>query len=242
LRLFAPAFAPGELDTHTAEVRWAGQVLGEARDWDVFVTQSLPPLVAAHGDAELAREMLRRARAHQRAARKAAREAIRSTRYGIAMIRLLRWAQAQVPLQAAPCPLVEFASGRLRKGHKRVRAGAAAFASLGAQERHRLRLAVKRQRYAAEFLGALFRAPRVRRHLRRLADAQEALGAANDGANALAHLERLDPAQGLREFARGWFAARDADGLPRAAATLERAAREKRFWMKLPATEPEPAP
>jgi inorganic triphosphatase YgiF len=242
LRLFGQALTPGEDAAFAEDLRWAAGLLGRCRDWDVFVTETLPPLIAAHGDAATGRSLLARARMRQREARRLAREAILSPRYGLAMIRLGRWVSAPAEPPEGVEPLKDFASGRLRKGAKRLAAQQAAFATMDAAGRHRLRILVKRQRYAVEFLGSLFRTPLVKRHVRGLSRVQDTLGLANDCANALAHVRELSPTPAFEEFARGWFAAREAAGVETAALALEAAAGERRFWRrKPPAPEAPPA-
>jgi len=235
LRLFREALPPGTDAAFADDLRWIAGILGRCRDWDVFVTQTLPPLVAAQGDAAAGRALLARARARQREARAAARQALDSIRYGLAMIRLGRWLSTPGgPDEGAPS-LKDFASRKLRKGAARISIGPAAFARVDAPARHRLRILVKRQRYAVEFLGSLFRAQRVRRHVRALSRVQEDLGLANDCANALAHVRELAPPAGFVEFSRGWFAAREAAGVAAASRSLARATRARRFWRGKPA-------
>jgi inorganic triphosphatase YgiF len=243
LRLFRGAIPPGEDAAFAEDLRWAAGVLGQCRDWDVFVTETLPPLFAAYGDPQAVRALGARARARQRESRRAAREAIVSPRYGLTMIRVARWLSAPAAPAAGLEPLEQFASRRLRKGARRVAAQAAAFAGLDAPARHRLRILVKRQRYAVEFLGSLFRPRAVKRHVRALSRVQDALGLANDCANALAHVRELDPPPAFLEFARGWFAAREAAGVESAGRLLERAVGRHRFrHRKPPAPPPEPPP
>ncbi len=239
LRLFRGALPPGEDAAFAEDLRWAASVLGRCRDWDVFVTETLAPLVAAQGDAQAGKALLARARARQREARRAAREAIVSPRYGLAMIRVARWVSAPAEPPEGVEPLEDFASRRLRKGARRVAAGARSFATLDAAARHRLRILVKRQRYAVEFLGSLFKARPARRHVRALSRVQDALGLANDCANALAHVRELSPPPEFAEFSRGWFAAREAAGVEAAARALAEAAGVRRFWRRKP---PEAAP
>jgi CHAD domain-containing protein len=156
------------------------------------------------------------------------------------MIRLSRWVSAPAEPPEGAEPPKDFASRSLRKGARRVREGADAFATLDVAGRHRLRILVKRQRYAVEFLGSIFRAQAVRRHVRALARVQDALGLANDCANALAHVAELSPPPGFLEFARGWFAAREAAGIEAASRALAAAAKERRFWRRKPAAPQAP--
>lgn len=241
LRLFRGALPPGSDAAFAADLRWMAAVLGRCRDWDVFVTETLPPLVASQGDTKAGRALLAGSRARQREARHAARAALLSPRYGLAMIRLARWlAQPPPPPEDEPS-LKEFASARLRKGAKRVAALTENFADLDAPGRHRLRILVKRQRYAVEFLGSLFRRKSVKRHARALARAQDVLGLANDCANALAHVRDLAPPADFLEFARGWFAAREAGGVEAASRALATAAAKRRFWRRKPTESGPPA-
>jgi CHAD domain-containing protein len=81
-------------------------------------------------------------------------------------------------------------------------------------ERHALRIAIKRQRYAAEFFQTLFAAlpdGHKRRHARYLAllrDAQDSLGRANDARIAAELMAAAPPQTGpMGDFVRGWLAA-----------------------------------
>src|SRR5262245_45854392 len=75
----------GELEPLTAEVKWLATLLGKARDWDVFVTETLPPLAAWFArDASAAPGIKRlrdRAARHRRDARKNARDGVASQRF-----------------------------------------------------------------------------------------------------------------------------------------------------------------
>lgn len=248
LRLFAGVLEPGETAPFAEDLRWAASALGACRDWDVFVTQTLPSLLAAYGDDAEGRRILRHARERQREARRVAQAAVSSPRYGLAMIRLARWLASE-PGSALPgAPgLKDLASARLRKGARRLAQGHAGFGTMDAAARHALRIRVKRQRYAVEFFQGLFRGKEAARHARRLAGAQEAFGLANDCATALAHVNELSPSHGLAQFARGWFAAREADGVRASAAALAAVVERPRFWRRkpepasVPATDPPPA-
>jgi triphosphatase len=63
--------------------------------------------------------------------------------------------------------------------------------SLDERDRHRLRIALKKLRYAAEFFAPLYKKKPVRKYLRRLKALLEDLGALNDVANVRTTLSRL---------------------------------------------------
>jgi CHAD domain-containing protein len=82
-------------------------------------------------------------------------------------------------------------------------------------QRHALRIAIKRQRYAAEFFQALFASPPEGRDQRQLCylavlrDAQDSLGRANDARVAWDLLTGAHVNAGpMEQFALGWLAAK----------------------------------
>ena len=85
LSLLQPFSSDAALETLTAEVRWLAALLGEARDWDVFVTETLPPLATWFARDASAAPGIKRLRdgaaRRRRDARKAAREAVGSPRF-----------------------------------------------------------------------------------------------------------------------------------------------------------------
>jgi CHAD domain-containing protein len=110
-------------------------------------------------------------------------------------------------------PLDAWARRALKKGHRRVARGARAFAEMAPPQRHALRIAIKRQRYAAEFFQTLFSGHASRKvgYLAVLRDAQDSLGRANDAHIAKGLLAAAPAETGpMREFALGWLAAQEA--------------------------------
>ncbi|MGZ5063655.1 MAG: CYTH and CHAD domain-containing protein [Usitatibacter sp.] len=215
---------------------WASlaHALGDARDWDVFGTETLPALAAAHGDAAVSRALVRRVLAHRRRSREAARDAIRSPRHARAVLELTRWlARIGGEDDASSAePLVELASRRIRKHHKRLVAGIERLPSMSAEERHRVRIEAKRQRYGVEGLAAIFPGRRERRYAKRLSALQDALGRANDAVTGARLLAAIEPPGDFAAFARGWFAARSEPDPALLATLASRLAGSPRFWRK----------
>ncbi len=85
LRLVAKCAPSGELRGLVADVKWLAGILGAARDWDVFVRETLPPLAAwfarDRATAPGLKRLRARAEARRRLARAAAREAVGSARF-----------------------------------------------------------------------------------------------------------------------------------------------------------------
>ncbi len=185
------ALFPGSLLTEpVARTRSLAAVLGHARDWDVFAAETLPP-VAAHYPDHPGIAALSRAAARKRStARSAARRAVASAR-GLGLLLSLRgWLSAETWLTAAEVtpalraelmgPVSPFARTVLAKAHRRVLRRGRNFSRLGPAELHRLRVAAKKLRYAAEFFAALYDGHDARHYRAALAQLQDGLGAYND--------------------------------------------------------------
>jgi triphosphatase len=237
LRVFADAIDPDFLARIKPDLKWLGTALGNARDWDVLATETLPPLAAAFGDAAVSARVARQAARHRRGARAAMREALASMRYARLMLALSRWcalAEAAPLGEGAPAALVDFASRAVRRRHGRLVATGTHLADLSPEERHQLRLGAKRLRYTVEFFAPLFNDNRVAEYLERLEAIQDTLGAANDAVNAQQMFASLAAPEVFLSFARGWFLGRVGDGLVRSADLFAAHGKARRFWRKRP--------
>ena len=247
LSLFGPILGP-ERETVAASLRPLSERLGRARNLDVFLERVAHPEVE-HDPAEpglstlLADLEARRAGAYDDvAATLAAPELRRALLDLVAWVECGAW-QAQPP---AATPLRRFAQDLLHGRRRRLKRRARHLARLTAPERHRIRVAAKKLRYASEFLSGLY-GPRRRRRLGRFVKAltalQEVLGDLNDidTAHALA-TELAQPHAGstgfairdLEPFAAGVLAGRQAAREDALVATAGQAARRFRktrgFW------------
>ncbi|MGO9771399.1 MAG: CHAD domain-containing protein [Roseiarcus sp.] len=84
-------------------------------------------------------------------------------------------------------PLHTFATDNLSRLHKLVLKRGKGLVELPDAERHKVRIALKNLRYAADFFGDLFRDGEVRAYIRAVARLQDLLGAHNDAVS----IERL---------------------------------------------------
>jgi CHAD domain-containing protein len=145
-------------------------VLGEARDWDVF---------------------LQSRRAVPAAAKKACREAralVASPAFQEALLRMLRWIE-EAPWRTTEQPLAEFASDALERLQRKTMKTARRLDWDDAAGRHALRIRVKRLRYAADAFADCFPRSGGNRYLASLERLQDDFGALND----IAVARRLDP-------------------------------------------------
>jgi inorganic triphosphatase YgiF len=197
LSLFQPHLDPDARLHHTSELRQLAQVLGEARDWDVFCTQTLPD-TAEEGMAELctasllAKAEAERAAAHERLAAELAGPALTRTVLGLAA-----WAEAPEAFagraggEALNKPLSHVASKLEKRLERKVRRRGRHIGQRSEEELHDLRKALKKLRYGVEFLAPMHEEDRVKSYLHHCKLLQEQLGAINDAAMTVTLAKRL---------------------------------------------------
>jgi triphosphatase len=255
LRSALRVFKPAAQVRFAAELKWLTGVLGEARDWDVLVAETLPPLLKSYGDAALAKKILAAAKRRQGIFRATAKTALVSRRQAQLVIELARWLGAQdesVPVaeaaasaalkqagaQELPAKLTplnelpDFASCEIRRRQRRLLHGSVALAILDPGARHQVRIDAKRLRYAVDFFATLFGKRRTGPYLKTLSAIQDVLGQANDAASAERLIESLAPPEGFIHFAKGWFAARTLANLTEIHGHFSTLKKSQRFWRK----------
>lgn len=171
----------------SASLGWLLRRLGPAREWDVFIAETLDPLDALWPDETALGALREEARRRQARSRRTAQRAPDEPRYGELLLLLERWlASGAWATPAAESllarPARELADAVLRRRHKRVRKFAGKRAALSRLELHRLRLLCKKFRYAVEYFRDLYPKRRVERFLASLTEIQAVLGSLNDAA------------------------------------------------------------
>lgn len=163
--------------------------LGAARDWDVLVTECLPAIAAPAALVAFCER-------ERGSARRKAKNIIKTNNYTDTLLALGHWladpqatsgAQLRQPARRAAAVL-------LAAGHRRVLKRGRRLSARSADELHRLRIAVKKLRYAAEFFSGLFQVKAMRHQRQVLAQLQDILGLINDAVAA----EQLFAAAGNR--------------------------------------------
>lgn len=226
-RVFGTAVAREPFAALLEQLKALGQTLGAARDWDVFVTEMLVRSASEVTSHSGIADLKKRAQAARRSTGQAARNAVAAPAYTGMLLRLSATLNAGslggdgAHVAAA---LTQFAAAALARQHSRVVKRGRRIEQLTFQDLHRLRIAVKRLRYIAEFFLSL--APKkARNYIRALSELQDLLGTLNDNAVAWRLLDTLGaeestPAyQQAVGYVRGWSAAeaeRCHDQLPEA--------------------------
>jgi len=234
--LFRGAAELPELDRQmralSAEAKWLAGECAPARDLHVFLTETIeevPPVVRRIAN-RLARAHLERARASLSGARFAALE------------RQLAEFAAAMPDAPAGAGLLGFGRAILDHRHARVEHRARKIGTLHGERLHRLRIAIKKLRYAATFLAPAFAddafaARTAKPYIEATVRLQGALGSLNDRAVA-AHV-MADIAVAARptedvERPLAKLAKQAASGAKRRRRRLQRAwknfKKAERFW------------
>jgi len=220
------------------QLREQNAVLGKARDWDVFVHEMLRALRTQRADEAgvetFERRCIRLGRAHLRAAQGAVASAAWQ-RLWLELGRLLAegaWMQEHAALAL---PVDGFAASLLQQRAATLRKRGKGLQELDAPARHRLRIAAKKLRYAAEFFAALFPKRRVRPYVQSLAAMQEVLGGLNDAATLLRLLPEAlagtrAPDARVAGMIQGWSAASTHLRLDALGRAWDHWERQKPFW------------
>jgi triphosphatase len=177
------------LEALRAEAKWLAQNLSAARDWDIFQGGTLPTIAKACPQIAGFDALGEAAAKCRAAAYKQVHRVLAERRAASFLIVLGGWIEARgwrsdfAPemLGQLAEPAVNFARRMLSEQYARVLKRGRHLKSLDAEERHRLRLAVKKLRYVGEFLLPLYgQRKSTRRFSRKLAELQEELGLYND--------------------------------------------------------------
>lgn len=209
-RIFAPLLPAAGAAGLLPRLRELARTLGTARDWDILSEEILAPVLAGFpADRRLA-DLGRVAAERRSLAHAAVAHALADPGYGRLLIDLgaLACDRSLDALASSPDALPEFAGRSLERLRRRTLARAKRADVADAASLHRLRIAIKRWRYAIEFFAPLQPGHAVQARLRRLTRLQRDLGALHDLVNAATPLELCageDPA--LREavaLAGGW--------------------------------------
>jgi len=159
--------------------------LAQAREFDVFLSELFDPVVAQLGERSGFAALRLRAERARETAWAAAVEELKSP----AFAQFRHDAAALAPAGAEP---LKQAAPRLMAVHlKRAKKRGRRLKAMLPRDCHRLRIALKKLRYAAEFVAPIYGRKSVKRYLGQVEKLQDLLGRLNDMAEVRAVLGRL---------------------------------------------------
>jgi triphosphatase len=246
LAIFRDAIPEEERAGLSEDLRWLQRELGPAREWDVLIEETIRPaakrLAAPDMDALIALAEEHRVQGYERA-----REALNEARYTDLLLRLESYIDAhrgngngsaqRVNGEAGTLerPLPEFAAEVLHARQAKTQKLGRQIRKLDLEALHKLRIRVKKLRYATEFLRDLYANKAAKRYIASLKELQDTLGKVHDGAVAAAHVEALEAVAGPRAVRaaaalQGWIAANLKRDRKRLVALWHDFAARKPFW------------
>lgn len=194
-------FIPGEQLSYIAgELKWLIGELGPARDWDVFVADVFDPVakqIEAGDRLEALRDRIERMRddAYARA-----QAGVGAQRYVGLTLLLNSWAEGRGwrdPADGGEGPeemrgkASDIAHELLDERYQQLLSAGAGFEQLDAEQRHKVRIQLKKLRYATEFFSSLYPKHKVTPYLAAMKALQDDLGASNDVEVARKLLKRV---------------------------------------------------
>jgi CHAD domain-containing protein len=215
--------------------------LGGARDWDVFLAEHVRPMTKGLPENHPLQAL--RAAAEQRRLDlyTGLHRTLQSTEYHQLILKCTAWLARREWRAGMTAdermlfvgPFRQFASSVLAREHKRILKKGADLAGMDEESRHRLRINIKKQRYAVEFFESLYPRKAARRYRNALRDLQDLLGHYNDAATAttlLAELNQDGISPETLASVEGWYAHARLELDRRLMPAWSAFTGKKRFW------------
>ena len=195
LKLFRRHLNPPARDGFNDALRTFGRALGAARDWDVFVLQTVPAIMIAVPDrADVLGALVAPAQQERELGHVAMRALLEDPQTDALLQDLGDWSGDRVaffPRKAARRSIADEAGPLLDRLAKSVRKRASGLEEQNDEERHALRKALKSLRYGIEMLESLHDRRGAKRYRQALSVLQEDLGRLNDAIAAVELAARL---------------------------------------------------
>lgn len=192
ISVFKDVVQGDETEKIKTELKWLTEQLAPARDFDVLVKNSVVPLRnASHGQPEVSLLEADLAKKRDQGFERA-RAAVTGERYRHVMLATAlwlingEWTRNEDPLRAVRRgrPVTSFAQDVMNRRTKKIVKKIKKLGKLDARQRHKLRIAVKKLRYATDFFASLFARSKAKKGRKRFGAAlkalQDALGRLND--------------------------------------------------------------
>lgn len=192
ISLFSDIVADARMQHIKDELRWLTNELGPAREFEVLLTRVVAPLGKQHARLAGMRSLSHDLAEQREAAIGRGIAAVSSARFReltldcATWLEVGDWREPQDEALRAHCeePIEDMARTQLKKHWKKILKDGRELANLDPHARHKLRIRIKKLRYATEFYKSVF--PGKKQHKRRAAflaalkDLQDCFGELND--------------------------------------------------------------
>lgn len=196
LRAFKKSLPYDKRKAFNGEFRWFQARLAPARDWHVFLSETVPSIQESRPRSRVSLANLARGAAtERRRATAEARELFKSRRFTRLVLEFQRWVLALELEKGAmfDLELKPFAQGVLDKTRRDFLLDIRPLSRMSEEDRHSLRKRGKKARYATEFFAGLWQGRQVDNYLQLMEKIQDLLGEANDAVVARQVLATLPP-------------------------------------------------
>jgi len=229
IKLFAPVLPQDFVTAYGQTWQTLSCALGDARNWDVFLIETLPPIQATFPHNRDVKRLRNEGRKRAKGCRQAIAGLLAVNEYPCLLI---EFTSAIYTLSdTLSLPLEEFARERVASHARAARKLALRHAQLSPAERHGMRIKFKKLRYTLEFFAPLFPESSTSAYLAALSRLQDELGQINDQVTAetLIHTTLSAHPQGP---IHGWIAGRQNLLLSTLPATLSVWLSQKSHWKR----------
>lgn len=182
IKLFSPVLPPEFVAAYGQTWQTLGSALGEARNWDVFLTETLPPFLEAFPNDKGGKRLNKGAQRKAQNARKSVSGLLATHEYPRLLLEFT--AAVYTVCQALPIPLEEFAQQQIARHVRKARKLTIRHIELTPPERHKMRIALKKFRYTLDFFSPLVTSKKQHTYLASLIHLQDILGLINDHVTA----------------------------------------------------------
>jgi inorganic triphosphatase YgiF len=192
ISLFADIVADGKTRSIKAGLKWLTDELGPAREFEVFLTRVVAPLGKQHPRLTGMRSLSHDLADRREAAIARAIAAVSSKRFRELTLTVAAWLEiggwreprSKLVRERSEEPIEIVARAQLKGRWKKIRKRGRLLAKLDPRARHKLRIQVKKLRYATEFYKMVFAGKKQEKRraafLSALKDTQDCFGELND--------------------------------------------------------------
>ncbi len=240
MRAFKTVLPYHERKAFNGEFRWFQRRMSSARDWHVFLDESIPLITAWQplADKQYAK-VVRIARQERRRATAEAIEYLQSRRYARLIIQFERWLadiEKYIPDKDFKQSVGDFAVGVLDKTARDFLKENRPLSRLPAEDLHTLRKYGKKARYATSIFSSLWENEQVKPYLTLMSKIQNQFGDVNDAVVARDILWTVTPARqdpDLAVLVQEWSQQRVDRAIKTAAPSWRKFKKFKPFWAEI---------
>lgn len=225
-----------ELDALRQQVSELCNQLGRARDWDVFVTQTLSPICAQFPDHAGLRTVMRISKRNRKLQNAEMRTILAAQDFSRLLLRVGCWMQGsywQEEQGGEMSSLSDFARHILEKRSKQVSRIGRQLEEGDEGQLHALRIACKKLRYSTEMFASLYGTDMTGRHVTAMSRLQDIMGVLNDitvARRLLGEMEIKVKERPTRALILGWLEHGHARRMAELKTSWRRFSRQEPFW------------